>query len=237
MAQGANARPHAMSTHRLLTPFRREALLRAARGVPVGTSWPGPLWSLSHRPRGTFTTKLERRHCPGCVPGSPAGQSLPHGPSSAPQRPPQPGSRPRGAPHLSGALPSWALAGTAQRTQRRETGKLGAWGPALPSPFGVSSQAAGASIGVLGCQLGRRSGPGAFWEAGSLGSLYVTTGASFPVRKPGLPARSGLSVLEKAMLEDGRQSSRRRGRPGWRQPLFLWLYLGDRKQKVGSNPP
>ena len=45
------------------------------------------------------------------------------------------------------------------------------------------------------------------------------------------------AALEKAMLEDGRQSSRRRGRPGWRQPLFLWLYLGDRKQKVGSNPP
>lgn len=72
-------------------------------------------------------------------PGSPSNRLC-----SAPQRPPQPGSRPPGVPHLLGFCRPWALTGDSPKTQTRgETGKLGSRGQAHPSPFGMSSQAAG----------------------------------------------------------------------------------------------
>ncbi|XP_045848919.1 collagen alpha-1(III) chain-like [Meles meles] len=229
IAQGANARPNEEPPHGLLTPFV-EALLRAARAIPGGPA--GQAHSGASPPgQGVPLSKAQTAALPGVSfrlpswPGSPSNR-----PSSAPQRPPQPASRPRGAPHLSGALPPPG----AGRGRRRETGKRGARRRPLPSPFGVSSQAAGdywleaPSVGEDGLDTvpsGRPDAPAAVTSQPvprfRCGSLVSPLGAG------------GLCLRRRRSRTTGRAVGTR-GRTGWRPLLFLWLYLEDGKQKIWS---
>ncbi|XP_059011503.1 uncharacterized protein LOC131820038 [Mustela lutreola] len=93
-----------------------------------------------------------------------------------------------------------------------------------------------ATIGLRRRQLGRRPGHEAFWEAGRPRSRDVTTGASFPVRKPGLPARSGWAVLEKATLEDDKQSSQHKREDGL-AAAAVSVALSGRQKAEGSGLP
>lgn len=76
--------------------------------------------------------------------------------------------------------------------------------------------------------------------SGRLGALAAVT--SQPVSR--FRCGSLVSPLGAGGLRLRRRCSRTtckalsaRGRTGWRQPLFLWLGLGDGKQDAGSNPP
>ena len=78
LAQGATARQHEGSTCGQPTLFRPQSLVRGTGGIPVGPTGPGPLCSLSHWPRSTFTAKPSWRYCLGCAPAM-APVSLPRG--------------------------------------------------------------------------------------------------------------------------------------------------------------
>lgn len=77
MAQGANARPHEKSIQGLLTPFRRESPVESGEGHPNRAQLARPILEPLPPAKGTFITKPRRRHCPGYVPGSLAGQASP----------------------------------------------------------------------------------------------------------------------------------------------------------------
>lgn len=121
MVQGANARPHEVSTCGLLTPFRPQSPVRATRDIPVGPTRPGPLCSLSQWPRGTFTAKPSWWHCLGCAPGYLSGQA-----PLATDSVPLPRGRLSLVPALPESLTSWGSAapgrslGTAQRPRLGE---------------------------------------------------------------------------------------------------------------------
>lgn len=132
--------------------------MRAARHIPVGPSWPGPYWSLSHQPRvplpqspGGDIARVRSR-----LPSRPGFPS--NGPSSAPQRPPQPGSRPRGAPHLSGALPPLgACRGRPRDPGAERPGNQAREAEPSPRPSECPHRPP-ATIGVMRRQLGRTAG-------------------------------------------------------------------------------
>ena len=211
MVQGANARPHEVSTCGLLTPFHPQSPVRATGDIPVGPTKPGPLCSLSHWPRGTFTAKPSWWHCLGCAPGYLSGQD-----PLAIDSVPLPRGRLSLVPALPESLTSWGsppLGAHWGQPRDPDSGRDRETRLERPSPPLTLRNVLTGSRRLLVCAAvswGGRQGRGAFWEAVRRGSSDVTPGAPFPVRKPGLLAWSERSALEKARLEAGRRSSQGR---------------------------
>lgn len=201
MVQGANTRLHEVSTWPA-DSFPPSKPCKTDRGHPSRAHQARPALQPLPVAKGHLHRKAQLVALPGVRsrlpirPGSPSNRLC-----SAPQRPPQPGSRPPGVPHLLGFCRPWALTG--DRETRLEK--------ASP-PLALRNVLTGCRR-LLACAAvtwGGRQGRGAFWEAGRLGSSDVTPGAPFPVRKPGLLAWSERSALGKARLEAGRRSSQGR---------------------------
>ncbi|XP_059271877.1 uncharacterized protein LOC132027118 [Mustela nigripes] len=202
-------RPHEKPIHGLLTPFV-EALLRAARDIPGGPA--GQAHSgASPTGQGQQTKLCSPEAISACFP---------------PSRSPSP---------LRALPPPGARRGRLRDPGAERPGNEARDAEPSPRPSECPHRPP-ATIGLRRRQLGRRPGHEAFWEAGRPRSRDVITGASFPVRKPGLPARSGWAVLEKATLEDDKQSSQHKREDGL-AAAAVSVALSGRQKAEGSGLP
>ena len=223
LAQGATARLHEGVYMWPADCFPPSKSCKRTGGIPVGPTGPGPLCSLSHWPRSIFTAKPSWRHCLGCAPAM-APVSLPRGRLSLVPALPEPltfwGSAVPG--RTLGTTPDPDSGGDWETRRERPSPTL-----ALRGVLTVSQLLfVWAAVSWWG-----RPGRGVFWETGCLGGRDVTPGALFPVRKPGLLAWSGQSVLQKARLEADQQDFQDRREATLAASAFSAAVPGRRKTK------